>query len=150
MIDVKDLMVGNFVKVFDPEYKDITLDYWDIYEICEEGVRLGLFSDIFESEWLEGIEVTKEILKRIGFEKDTTAGEPWEFWRYWDKDGKYKLDVYPEELYCNSNRKFGLHVDNDVCNTIGSGEFDYVHELQNLVRCITGHSLPITKEVFNV
>ena len=147
MVNVKDLMLGNLVKVFDPEYKDVTLDYWDIYEIREEGVRLGLFSDIFESEWLEGIEVTKEILKKIGFKKDTTAGEPWEFWRYWDKDGKYKLDVYPEELYCNSERKFGLHVDNDVCNTIGSGEFTYLHELQNLVRCITGHSLPITKEM---
>lgn len=147
MVNIKDLMVGNWVKVFDPEYKDDTLDYWDIYEIREEGVRLGLFSDIFESEWLEPIPVTVDMLKRIGFKEDTTAGEPWPFWRYWDKDGRYKLDVYPEELYCNSNRKFGLHVDNDVCNSIGSGELTYVHELQNLVRINCKADLPITKEM---
>lgn len=148
MIDVKDLMAGNWVKVFDPEYKDITLDYWDIYEICEEGVRLGLFSDIFESEWMEGIEVTKEILEKIGFEEYEDLPLEGKFYRYWDKDCKYKLDV--RDFWTNSQRKWYVHIDNDVCNTIGSGEFDYVHELQNLVRCITGHSLPITKEVFYV
>lgn len=142
MVKVKDLMVGNWVKVFDPEYKDITLDYWDIYEICEEGVRLGLFSDIFESEWLEGIEVTKEILKKIGFKEDTALVK---FYRYWDKDYKYKLDI--DEGYTNSGRKWSVHIDNGDCNTIGSGEFTYVHELQNLIRIITGFSLPITKEM---
>lgn len=145
MVNVKDLMVGNWVKVFDPEYKDDTLDYWDIYEIREEGVRLGLFSDIFESEWLEGIEVTKELLKKIGFEKDTTTGEPWEFWRYWDKDGKYKL--YIDEYYTNGDRRWYVQIDNNMCRSIGCGEFDYVHELQNLVRVITKHDLPITKEM---
>lgn len=145
MIDIKDIMVGNWVKVFDPEYKDDTLDYWDIYEIREEGVRLGLFSDIFESEWLEGIEVTKEILKKIGFEKDTTAVEPWELWRYWDKDGKYKL--YIDEYYTNSDRRWYVQIDNNMCRSIGCGEFDYVHELQNLVRINCKADLPITKNM---
>lgn len=101
---------------------------------------------VFDDE-IEPIPVTIDILKAIGFEEDTTAGESWMFCRYWDRNGKYKLDVYPEELFCNSNRKFGLHVDNDVCNTIGTGEFTYVHELQNLVRVITGYDLPITKHM---
>lgn len=144
MIDVKDLMMGDWVKVFDPEYKDVTLDYWDIYEIREEGVRLGIFSDIFESEWLEGIEVTKELLKKIGFEEHKGIC-PKTFYRYWDKEYRYKLDVDPD--FCNSDRKFSIHIDNGDCETIGSGEFTYVHELQNLTRCISGHSLPITKEM---
>lgn len=146
MIDVKDLMMWDWVKVFDPEYKDDTLDYWDIYEIREGGVRLGIFSDIFESEWLEGIEVTKELLKKIGFEEHKGIC-PKTFYRYWDKEYRYKLDVDPD--FCNSDRKFSIHIDNGDCETIGSGEFTYVHELQNLVRVITGHSLPITKEVFD-
>lgn len=146
MIDVNDLMVGNWVKVFDPEYKDDTLDYWDIYEIREEGVRLGLFSDIFESEWLEGIEVTKELLKKIGFEEHKGIC-PQTFYRYWDKEYRYKLEVYSD--FCNSDRKWNLHVDNGDCCTIGCGDFTYLHELMNLVRVISGHSLPITKEVFD-
>jgi hypothetical protein len=139
MVDVKDIMLGNFVKdkngeivVVGKVHRDSVADKWG-------GIT-------FDDE-IEPIPVTEEMLKAIGFEDDTTAGEPWKFWRYWDKDGKYKLDVYPEELYCNSNRKFGLHVDNASCDSIGSGEFTYVHELQNLVRCISGHSLPITKEM---
>lgn len=146
MVNIKDLMVGNWVKVFDPEYKDDTLDYWDIYEIREEGVRLYLFSDIFESEWLEGIEVTKEILKKIGFEEHKGIC-PKTFYRYWDKEYRYKLDVDPD--FCNSDRKFSIHIDNGDCETIGCGEFTYVHELQNLTRIITGFSLPITKEMID-
>ena len=140
MIDVRDLMVGNFVKDKNGEimlvgkiHRDSVADKWG-------GIA-------FDDE-IEPIPVTEEMLKAIDFKEDTTAGEPWKFWRYWDKDGRYKLDVYPEELYCNSNRKLGLHVDNDVCNSIGSGEFTYVHELQNLVRVITGYELKIDKEIF--
>lgn len=131
-MNINDLMLGNWIR--DDKYCQI-VDVSNIY----------LYPRTLKT--CSPIPVTEELLVKIGFKKDTTAGEPWEFWRYWDKDGKYKLDVYPEELYCNSDRKFGLHVDNDVCNTIGSGEFTYVHELQNLVRCITGHSLPITIDV---
>lgn len=139
MVDVKNIMLGNFVKdksgevmIVGKVHRDSIADKWG-------GIS-------FDDE-IEGIPVTIDILKAIGFEEDTTAGEPWKFWRYWDKDGRYKLDVYPEELYCNSNRKFGLHVDNASCNTIGSGEFTYVHELQNLTKIITGFDLPITKDM---
>ena len=139
MVDVKDLMVGNFVK-------DKNGEIMLVGKIHRESVADKWGGIAFDDE-IEGIPVTIDILKAIGFEEDMTAGEPWKFWRYWNKDGKYKLDVYPEELYCNSNRKFGLHVDNASFDSIGSGEFTYVHELQNLTRCITGHSLPIEKEM---
>ena len=44
-------------------------------------------------------------------------------------------------------RKFDLHVDNGDCNTIGAGEFTYLHELMNLTRVISGFALPITKDM---
>jgi hypothetical protein len=69
------------------------------------------------------------------------------FYRYWDKEYKYKLDV--DEGYTNSGKKWSVHIDNGDCATIGSGEFDYVHELQNLVRINCKADLPITKEVFD-
>ena len=131
MIDIRDMMVGNWYH--DDKYDAITtltpnLAYQHIMNTCS------------------GIPVTEEMLKCIGFKEDTTMGEPWPFWRYWDKEGKYKLVVLGE-FWGNSNKTFALHVDNEKCETLGSGEFDYVHELQNLVRVITGRDLPITKEI---
>ena len=130
MIDVHDMMVGNWYH--DDKYDAITtltpnFAYQHIMNTCS------------------GIPVTVDMLKRIGFEEYEDLPLEGKFFRYWDKDYKYKLDV--RDFWTNSQRKWYVHIDNNVCNTIGSGEFDYVHELQNLVRCISGHSLPITKEM---
>lgn len=146
-MNCNDLMLGNWV--YDGDRTKFPMY---VVTIGDDYVYLNFDSnegDVWEclDDDITPIPVTADMLKRIGFEEDTTAGEPWPYWRYWDKEGKYKLDVYPDELYCNSDRKFGLHVDNDVCNTIGSGEFTYVHELQNLVRVITGYNLTITREM---
>lgn len=134
MVNVKYLMLGNFVKDKNGEimlvgkvHRDSVADKWG-------GIA-------FDDE-IEPIPVTSKMLENIGFKEDTALVK---FYRYWEKDDKYKLDI--DEGYTNSGRKWSVHIDNDVCNTIGSGEFDYVHELQNLVRIITGHSLPIEKEM---
>ena len=128
MINVKDLMVGNWVY-------DTALKRAIILNNLPYGIDLSN---------REGIPVTKEILKKIGF-KEHKGICPKTFYRYWDKEYRYKLDVDPD--FCNSDRKFSIHIDNGDCETIGCGEFTYVHELQNLVRCISGHSLPIAKEM---
>lgn len=137
MIDVKNLMLGNLVK-------DKSGDIMLVGKIHRDSVADKWGGIAFDDE-IEPIPVTKEILKAIGFEEYEDLPLEGKFYRYWDKDCKYKLDV--RDFWTNSERKWYVHVDNDVCNTIGSGEFDYVHELQNLVRVITGHELPITKDV---
>ena len=129
MIDVHDMMIGNWYH--DDKYNAITtlipqLACQAILDTCS------------------GIPVTVDMLKRIGFEEHKGIC-PKTFYRYWDKEYRYKLDVDPD--FCNSDRKFSIHIDNDVCNTIGSGEFTYVHELQNLVRINCKADLPITKEM---
>ena len=136
MVNVKDLMVGNFVKDKNDEimlvgkiHRDSVADKWG-------GIA-------FDDE-IEGVPMTIETLLAIGFTKIQDIRD-YHYYRYWDKEGKYKLDV--DYYFGNSERKWHVHIDNDVCNTIGSGEFDYVHELQNLVRVITGQNLPITKEM---
>lgn len=100
--------------------------------------------DVNHVELLEGIEVTADMLKRIGFEEHKGIC-PKTFYRYWDKEYRYKLDV--DYDFCNSDRKWSIHIDNGDCDTIGSGEFTYVHELQNLTRVVSGFDLPITKEM---
>lgn len=138
MLNVKDIMLGDFVKkrgeilVIGKIHRDSVADKCG--EIC------------FDDE-IEPIHVTKEILKKIGFKEYDDSLLERSFYRYWDKDYKYKLDVDPD--FCNSDRIFSIHIDNEYCETIGSGEFTYVHELQNLVRVITGQNLPITKEMID-
>lgn len=128
MVDVNDLMLGNWVN-------DTVLG---------KAIVLNNLPYSIDLSHSEGIPVTVDMLKRIGFEEHKGIC-PKTFYRYWDKEYRYKLDV--DEGYTNSGRKWSVHIDNDVCNTIGCGEFTYVHELQNLVRIITGFSLPITKEM---
>lgn len=142
MIDVKDLMCGNWIYLSDPEDRENTRDIHYIDEVCRDYIRVEDFGDFFDDIYLEPIPVTVDMLKRIGFKEDTALVK---FYRYWDKDDKYKLDV--DEGYTNSGKNWSVHIDNGDCATIGSGEFDYVHELQNLTRIITGFSLPITKEM---
>lgn len=129
MIDVKDLMVGNWYH--DDKYDAITtlkptFAYQHVMNTCS------------------GIPVTVDMLKRIGFEAHKGIC-PKTFYRYWDKEYRYKLDVDPD--FCNSDRKFSIHIDNGDCETIGCGEFTYVHELQNLVRINCKADLPIKKEM---
>lgn len=129
MIDVKDLMCGN----------------WLYNNVLGHAYKLGNIPHWLREEEHDPIPVTVDILKRIGFEEYEDLPLEGKFYRYWDKDCKYKLDV--DYYFGNSEKKWHVHIDNDVCSTIGSGEFDYVHELQNLIRIITGHSLPITKDM---
>lgn len=137
MVNVKDLMVGNFIK--SPQ------GIVEVHNVLTDSViakydKRGMY--IFYTTDIEPIPVTKEILEKIGFKEDTAIVK---FYRYWDKEYRYKLDV--DEGYTNSGKMWSVHIDNGDCATIGSGEFTYVHELQNLVRVITGRELTITKEM---
>lgn len=136
MVNTKDIMIGNFVK---DKNDEIML----VGKIHRESVADKWGGIAFDDE-IDGIPMTIETLLAIGFTRVQDIRD-YHYYRYWDKEGKYKLDV--DYYFGYSEKKWHVHIDNDVCNTIGSGEFDYVHELQNLVRVITGQSLPITKEM---
>ena len=141
MIDVKDLMVGNWVKSPQgiTQVHNVLTD-----KIITKNDKKGVY--FYHTTDIEPIPVTVDILKRIGFEAHKGIC-PKTFYRYWDKEYRYKLDVDPD--FCNSDRKWSIHIDNGDCETIGCGEFTYVHELQNLVRINCKADLPITKEVFD-
>lgn len=139
MINVRDLRIGNWV--YDGERTQFPM--W-VQAVGEDYVYLnfeGNEGDVWEStpEDLHGVPVTAELLKKIGFKEEKALVS---FYRYWDKDYKYKLDV--DEGYTNSERNWSIHIDNGDCNTIGCGEFTYVHELQNLVSAIAKEEFKIT------
>ena len=130
MIDVHDLMCGN----------------WLYDTVLKKAVVFNNLPYGIDMTHREGIPVTEELLEKIGFKKHQILGDRF-FWRYWGAEYRYKLDV--DFDFCNSDRKFSIHIDNGDCETIGCGEFTYVHELQNLVRINCKADLPITKEVFD-
>ena len=151
MVWIEDLMVGNFAfGVLNGERKCFSVTDIVTHEpsptrmIFSDDEEISPFGVLASEGAIEGIPVTVEMLKRIGFEEHKGIC-PKTFYRYWDKEYRYKLDVDPD--FCNSDRKWSIHIDNGDCETIGCGEFTYVHELQNLTRCISGHSLPIAKEM---
>jgi hypothetical protein len=134
MINVRDLMVGNIIHTRDGVI--------EIGKIHRESVGDKWGAIYFDDE-IEGIAVTEEMLEKIGFKKNS-CGDFYTFWTYWGEDYKYKLEISEG---CNSNRKLSLHIDNSDCNTIGHGEFTYLHELMNLTRVVTGFDLRITKDM---
>jgi hypothetical protein len=136
MINIKDIMVGNFIKNSEGEIVKVE-------KIYEGGVSCNCRVLCYE-DTIEPIPATVEILKRIGFKEYDACGE-YIYYRYWDDGYKYKIDIRKD--WCNSPRDWHVHIDNGDYCTIGCGEVDYVHQLQNLVRVITGRDLPITKEM---
>ena len=129
MINVNDLMCGNWV------YSNVLRRPYKLLNVLHNSRK----------EDYDPIPATADMLKRIGFEEYEDLPLEGKFYRYWDKNHKYKLDV--RDFWTNSQRKWYVHIDNGVCETLGSGEFDYLHELQNLVRINCGVDLPITDEM---
>lgn len=124
--------------------KDLMIGDWVYDSVLKKAIVLNNLPYGIDMSHREGIEVEEEMLLKIGFEEHEGI-YPRVFYRYWDKEYRYKLDV--DLGFCNSDRKWSLHVDNGDCDTIGYGEFTYVHELQNLVRVISGCELLITKDM---
>lgn len=129
MIYAKDLMIGNWVRA----------------KINNSPcVVTSLHLDDNVVEFICPIPVAIELLERIGFKGYDLDNPNWKSWECFTDD--YRLSVY-DISNSGNQRPWHVHIDNDVACTIGSGDFKFVHELQNLVRLITGKDLPITKEM---
>lgn len=140
MIDARDLMLGNWVMMNDTEY-----GYFGPERVT------CLIEDDGSLESVTPIQVTVDLLERIGFEEfnfgmtDTEyGGDDWHHWRMYVRD--HELEVH--NVSNTQDRKpWSLHIDNEMHCTVGYGEFACLHELQNLVRVMTGEELPITMDM---
>lgn len=134
MIDIKDLQIGNKVK-----YKD------DIVEIAATHLTgyvgiLGAFKSMIVSvkcEEIEPIEVTEEMLEKIGFEVKYSCVVDG---LYSNQIDKFCIEI--EERFTDRDEQilFCKIYDED-CYEIGKFKFQYLHELQNGVRLITKQDL---------
>lgn len=74
-IDIRDLSIGDWVYLFDPTFKEESIDTYQIVEIRENGINVYPFDDVFEEDWIEPIPLTPEILEANGFEKNGEYNE---------------------------------------------------------------------------
>lgn len=130
MIDIKDLQIGNRVL-----YQNKVVEIETIHIRGTVGVLDGHKDFIvpISCKDIESIEVTDELLLKLGFEKkhDTIC-------RSFDYCMCYN-DCYLE-IRTTSNsigRDWYCHIDNLSHITIGGFDFQYLHELQNGIRLIT-------------
>lgn len=129
MIHVRELAIGNFVydgdrTKFPMFVETIGWDYVYLNFMGNEG-------DVFESvpEDLEGIPLTGELLKKIGFSfKDG-------LWRHW-----FGVNVKPEAGFVFIENKDKEHW---MFGTCTCKDIWHLHQLQNLVRIICHKELLI-------
>lgn len=138
----KDLMIGNLVyytkkSQFPMRVVSLGEDY--VYLDFEENE-----GDVFEPnlEDMQSIEVTEDFLLKNGFEKKeyNVSGYSSTSIHYM-KFGNVIFDI---NRFSNSiGRDWHCHIENSDCDSIGSFDFQYVHEFQNGIRLITGKDMEV-------
>lgn len=156
MISEKDLMIGNWVR---KTSKYLPKD--DVYEVggCSFG-GLGVYIRCNNEflgypipiECVHPIEVTEGLIERMGFRlfdwfhKGNNQDSLDFSYKSWVLElGKFHVDV--RSISNSIDRPWMVQIDNERLCSVGSGEFKYLHELQNIVRVITHEDLHITKEM---
>lgn len=136
----KELQIGDWVYIFDPDYKD-EKEAYKVSEIREDGIRVYMFNDTYEENWFEPILLTPEIIEannlclgrnvfkhNVGpFEDDTII------------DISRNLimidDAEKKEFWC-------LHLCNKECDCFEGGVISmnlnllYVHQFQHALRVV--------------
>lgn len=136
MIDIKDLQIGNKVL-----YQNKVVEIETIHIRGTVGILNGSkdFIVSVSCKDIVPIEVTEELLLKLGFEKKYET-----ICRSFD----YCMcsnDCYLE-IHTTSNsidRDWFCHIDNISHYTIGGFDFQYLHELQNGIRLITKGDLEV-------
>lgn len=116
-MDAREIMIGNIVCRNNFFYK---VDWYD-----ED-----------DYEWFEPMEIRTDFLLHNGFKEETNGigGNEYNI-----NLGKYHIKV--QQFSNTPDRKWSVHIDNDVYMTVGGGDVQYVHQLQNLVKVLTGEDL---------
>lgn len=141
-MNTKDLMIGNWVY-----YTKKSQFPMRVVSLGEDYVYLdfeGNEGDVFEPRLddMMPIPVTEDLLLKIGLEKKqyNVSGDKSASWHYMSFKG-YIFDI---SNFSNSvGKDWHCHIDNEYCDSIGFFDFQYLHELQNGIRLITGKDLEV-------
>ena len=128
MIELNCLSIGNWIK-----YREEIIK---VNSISGPGIING---DI-KPEDVEGIPISIEpvnTLLNLGFEKDIDIESYYDEEHYRDKS--HRITLTKTEYMVNrggSLPAWGIHVDNDCFDSIGSGDVVFIHEIQNFIHSV--------------
>lgn len=124
-----DLRIGNYV--------NIEGDVVKVKEIYEKSIHYA--NDEYESyateDFIQPIELTEEVLTKIGFEKNTIYGSVIEY---------FPIDDNLARIYCTKEKQnFKIQiVRKNITETIVK-YIKYLHQLQNAYYCLTNEELEV-------
>lgn len=120
MIDYKDLMIGNYVKIYNGEVYQVQSIYYDCVDIVNSNNSI----EKIMCDRIYPIEVTDELLVKLGFVFNKDDGKTYD----------NKIRVRKDKLYDT----YGIYweCEDDWYSDIYPPYFKYLHELQNIFRMI--------------
>lgn len=136
MINYKDLMIGDWV--YESERSKFPMKVVSVgedYCYLDFSNNEGDVFDGYEKDMMP-IEVTEELLLKIGFESSDYLNE--EGYTVYNKE----TDDYYVSI-CKTKRKLFCEIDINGEYNAGNFYFQYLHELQNGIRLITKFDLEI-------
>lgn len=126
----ENLMIGNYVACEKP----FKIERINRYSVQFEGE--GYYVDI---RGINPIPITESTLLKFGFEKNQDYSHTYD---------EYKINfnsftITVDSCSNNPNRYWYCHIDSEKHETVGGCDIQYVHELQNLIRVVTGETFEI-------
>ena len=135
-MEVKDLRIGNYV--------NIEGDVVRVKEIYEKSIHYanGEYESYATEDFIQPIELTEELLLKIGFKKNK-----YDWWKYFP-DRENEISILMTEFYTTIEYANLFHCPEDVTevNYGSTLEFPrriYIHQLQNAYFLLTNQELEV-------
>ena len=85
------------------------------------------------------IKITEDLLLQLGFQKEVDEISKEVFYMYLPNGFRIDINKYSNTL----GRDYGIHIDNLSCDSVLSGDIQYLHQLQNYIYDATKQELNI-------
>lgn len=132
MIDTKELKRGNYV-ITD---SGIVIEVNEISDNSINKTAIGRTEDIF----INPIPITEDLLSDLGFDEEVDDTINRKYYRL--RLNGFCIDI---NKYSNTlGRDYGIHIDNLCCDSVLSGDIQYLHQLQNYIYDSTHQELDVS------
>ena len=141
MIDIKEIRKGNLL---------ISKKYWSYciaFRIDCTTFGSNFMTYLYKNKFDEDrdkefnpIKITEDIILKLGFQKEVDEISRKGFYMYLPNGFRVDINKYSNTL----GRDYGIHIDNLSCDSVLSGDIQYLHQLQNYIYDATKQELDIT------
>lgn len=140
-MEITELSILNYIKNSKGEIRQV-------FELDKDRVRISNIKDLWVSiDDVYPIACSPELLKRFGFKETVDILGRITSWQSFIEDKTspfsnwFSITVKNSEYTNSINRSWSFHADNSSFESVGSGEFEYIHQLQNAIKSICGVGL---------